>query len=268
MHTNGTKLTIAAMLARVVLLILVVLPGSAGGRANQLRKMHAPEIGALVAAMRVDGYSFFAEQMASLPTQPEGAPNQQGAPSAPSQAAGPEAAAAPQLGFREIHDAYFGFVWRYAANRGVPAMAIDDVVQEVFVVVHNRLESFEGRSSLKTWLAGIAYNVVRGYVRKPGNRPAGDYLDEEQQLLAHGVSPAEALDRKRALEVLDGLLDKMSDVQREVFILSEIEQLSSVEIAEVLGINENTVRTRLLAARKLFNAGVARQQASQKWWRP
>jgi DNA-directed RNA polymerase specialized sigma24 family protein len=41
-----------------------------------------------------------------------------------------------------------------------------------------------------------------------------------------------------------------------------------VEIAEALGINENTVRTRLLAARKLFNAGVARQQASKKWWRP
>lgn len=204
--------------------------------------------------------------MASLPTQPEGAPSQQGAKA---EGPGPDAAATAQsLGFREIHDAYFGFVWRYAANRGVPAMAVDDVVQEVFVVVHNRLPSFEGRSSLKTWLAGIAYNVVRGYVRKPGNRPAGDYLDEEQQLLSQGVSPAEALERKRALEVLDQLLDKMSDVQREVFILCEIEQLSSVEIAEALGTNENTVRTRLLAARKLFNAGVARQQATQKWWKP
>jgi RNA polymerase sigma-70 factor (ECF subfamily) len=256
------------MLVRAVLLILLVLLGSAGWRANQLRKMHAPKTRPLVAAMLGDEYSFFAEQMASLPTQPEGAPDQQGAPSAPPPGAGPEAAAAAELGFREIHDAYFGFVWRYAANRGVPAMAIDDVVQEVFVVVHHRLQSFEGRSSLKTWLAGIAYNVVRGYVRKPGNRPAGDYLDEEQQLLAHGVSPAEALERKRALEVLDQLLDKMSDVQREVFILCEIEQLSSVEIAEALGINENTVRTRLLAARKLFNAGVARQQARKKWWRP
>jgi RNA polymerase sigma-70 factor, ECF subfamily len=216
-----------------------------------------------VAASADGGYSFFAEQMASLPTQPEGAPHERAAVGS-----SPDAVSASPLGFREIHDAYFGFIWRYAANRGVPAMAIDDVVQEVFVVVHNRLASFEGRSSLKTWLAGIAYNVVRGYVRKPGNRAAGDYLDDEQQLLTHGVSPAEELERKRALEVLDHLLDKMSDVQREVFILCEIEQLSSVEIAEALGINENTVRTRLLAARKLFNAGVARQQASQKWWRP
>jgi RNA polymerase sigma-70 factor (ECF subfamily) len=146
-------------------------------------------------------------------------------------------------------------------------MAVDDVVQEVFVVVHGRLASFEGRSSLKTWIAGITHNVVRGYVRKVGNRPAGDYLADEELLLADGISPAEALERKAALEILDDLLDKMSDIQREVFILNEIEQLSSVEIAEALGVNENTVRTRLLAARKVFNSGVARAQANQKWGR-
>jgi RNA polymerase sigma-70 factor (ECF subfamily) len=169
------------------------------------------------------------------------------------------------VSFREIHDTYYGFVWRYAANRGVPRMAVDDAVQEVFVVVHGRLASFEGRSSLKTWIAGIAHNVVRGYLRKAGNRPAGDCLADEDQLRDEGVSPAEALERKAALEILDGLLDKMSDIQREVFILNELEQLSSVEIAEALGVNENTVRTRLLAARKVFNSGVTRAQASRKW---
>jgi RNA polymerase sigma-70 factor (ECF subfamily) len=212
--------------------------------------------------------------MASLPTQPEGAPNAEGAvreptltsalPSSPSV----KLASAQSPSFREIHDAYFGFVWRYAANRRVPPMAIDDVVQEVFVVVYHRLASFEGRSSLKTWLAGIAHNVVRGYVRKPGNRPESDYSAEELQLLAPGWNPAEALERKAAVQLLHELLDKMSDVQREVFVLCEVEQLSSVEIAEVLGVNENTVRTRLLAARKLFNAGAARARASQQWSRP
>lgn len=168
--------------------------------------------------------------------------------------------------FREIHDTYYGFVWRYAANRRVPPMAIDDVVQEVFMVVHHRLSSFEGRSSLKTWLAGIAHNVVRGYVRKPRNRAtAAKYLDDEMQLLSPGASPAEMLDRKAAVELLHELLDKMSEVQREVFILSELEQLSSIEIAEVIGVNENTVRTRLFAARKLFNQHAARVRAQQKW---
>src|SRR5450432_2967478 len=178
---------------------------------------------------------------------------------------GPRLRLGPVPEFRTVYETYFPFVWRYAANRRVPPMAIDDVVQEVFVVVHHRLSSFEGRSSLKTWLAGIAHNVVRGYVRKPGNRPESDYLAEEVQLLAPGWNPAEALERKAAIQLLHELLDKMSDVQREVFILNEIEQLSSVEVAEVLGVNESTVRTRLLAARKVFNAGAARARASQKW---
>ncbi len=57
--------------------------------------------------------------------------------------------------------------------------------------------------------------------------------------------PSELTARSEAARQLDELLAKMSDVQREVFILCEIEQLSSVEVAEVLGVNENTVRTRL-----------------------
>jgi RNA polymerase sigma-70 factor (ECF subfamily) len=199
--------------------------------------------------------------MASLPTQPEGA---QGADGVANERAtqGKEEGV---LAFREIYDAYFGFVWRYAANHRVPPMALDDVVQEVFVVVYSRLSSFEGRSSLRTWLAGIAHNVVRAYLRKPGNRAAGEHIENEEQIRAEACSPAEALERKAAVELLDEMLDKMTELQREVFILYEIEQLSGAEIAEVLGVNENTLRTRLLAARKVFNAGVARARASQMW---
>ena len=60
-------------------------------------------------------------------------------------------AAAVRLTFRQVYDTYFAFVWRAAANRGVPAAAMDDVVQEVFLVVHRKLPEFEGRSTLRTW---------------------------------------------------------------------------------------------------------------------
>jgi len=200
--------------------------------------------------------------MASLPTQNEGARSADGVDIDHGDPAKPEAR---ELGFREIYDAFFGFVWRYAANHRVPPAALDDVVQEVFVVVHGRLASFEGRSSIRTWIAGIAHNVVRAYLRKPGNRAAGERIDDEDRLRADGIGPAEALERKAALELLDEMLDKMTELQREVFILYEIEQLSGVEIAEILGVNENTLRTRLLAARKVFNAGVARARANQMW---
>ena len=167
--------------------------------------------------------------------------------------------------FRTVYETYFPFVWRYAANRGVPPMAIDDVVQEVFVVVHHRLASFEGRSSLRTWLAGVCRNVLRDYLRKRGNQKAGDSLDDQVEIRSDGIGPAEALERKVAVELLDELLEQMSELQREVFILCDIEQLSAVEVAEMLGVNENTLRTRLRAGRQVFNAGVTRYRAKRAW---
>ena len=162
--------------------------------------------------------------------------------------------------FDEVYDEHFAFVWRNVLNRGVPSSAVDDVVQEVFVVVHRKLPGFEGRSSLRTWLAGIVRRVVADHVRKRGNAPVGDEpLQNESPSEARG--PAEELDAKAAARVLDELLARMPEAQREVFILHEIEQMTGREIAETVGANENTVHTRLRAARRIFEEGLARLRA-------
>jgi RNA polymerase sigma-70 factor (ECF subfamily) len=162
--------------------------------------------------------------------------------------------------FDVVYDEHFAFVWRNVLNRGVPSSAVDDVVQEVFVVVHRKLPGFEGRSSLRTWLAGIVRRVVADHVRKRGNAPVGDEpLVDDSPSEARG--PAEELDAKAAARVLDELLARMPEVQREVFILHEIEQMTGREIAESVGANENTVHTRLRAARRIFEEGLARLRA-------
>lgn len=166
-----------------------------------------------------------------------------------------------QASFGEVYAAYFDFVWRTAANRGIPRAALEDVTQEVFIVVDRKLREFEGRSSLRTWIAAIVRRVVADYVRKRGNRPAGDEtLEHEPASADESGAPAE---QSAALELLDGLLAKMTEDQREVFVLHEIEELSGSEIAEITGANENTVWTRLRAARRIFQEGVARQRAKR-----
>ena len=168
--------------------------------------------------------------------------------------------AVPPPSFDEVYDAHFAFVWRNVLNRGVPASAVDDVVQEVFVVVHRKLSGFEGRSSLRTWLAGIVRRVVADHVRKRGNAPVGDEpLATDSPSEARG--PGEELDAKAAARILDVLLARMPEAQREVFILHEVEQMTGREIAEAVGANENTVHTRLRAARRIFEEGLARLRA-------
>jgi RNA polymerase sigma-70 factor (ECF subfamily) len=168
-----------------------------------------------------------------------------------------EAARPPS--FSEVYEGYFELVWRLAANRGIPAGSLDDVAQEVFIVIARKLPEFEGRSSMRTWVAGIVRRVVADFVRKRGNQPAGDE-SLEREPAGLGVTSAE-LERKAAVELLDALLARMPEEQREVFVLHELEELSGAEIAELTNTNENTVWTRLRAARRIFQEGVSRNRA-------
>ena len=186
-------------------------------------------------------------------------------------AAGPQpdggVACLPIPSFETVYEENLKFVWRAARRLGIDPGDTDDVVQEVFVVAHRKLAGFEGRSQIKTWLFKILVRVVRHYVRtqqrKPGHRPAHS-PDELQALHDHQTcGPAEAAERRDAVRILDGLLDGMDSEKREVFVLAEIEQLSSVEIAEVLGANVNTVYSRLRVARQEFEQAVRRFQTHE-----
>jgi RNA polymerase sigma-70 factor (ECF subfamily) len=164
--------------------------------------------------------------------------------------------------FGEVYAEHFAMVWRLCANR-VPASSLDDVVQEVFLVVHRKLPEFEGRSSVRTWVYGIVRRVVRDYARASHNRPLGAPLPED--LIDERELPLDALARKRALGVLDEALARMSEEQREAFLLVEVEQMTSREAAELLEASDNTIRARVRAARATFAAAVARHHARQRW---
>src|SRR3954470_17967759 len=64
-----------------------------------------------------------------------------------------------------LYEEHFEFVWRSLRRLGVSAASLDDATQEVFVVVFRRLADFEGRSSVRTWLFGIAIHVAQHHMR-------------------------------------------------------------------------------------------------------
>ncbi|HET8938411.1 MAG TPA: sigma-70 family RNA polymerase sigma factor [Polyangiales bacterium] len=167
------------------------------------------------------------------------------------------------LVFSEVYEAQFDFVWRSARRLGVSALHLDDVVQEVFLVVHRRLAEFEARSSLKTWLFAITRRVVGDYRRSARRKPSEPIGNYEPEASASCLADAR-LARDEDARLLYALLDELDEDKREVFVLAELEQMSGPEIAEALSENVNTVYARLRAARGAFEAAVARHHARSR----
>lgn len=160
------------------------------------------------------------------------------------------------LTFDSVYADTVVFVWRAARRLGVDGAALDDVCQEVFVAVHKNLPEFAGSGSIKTWVFGILRNSVRMYRRgiarkEPPGRTRWSVVDAEQ-LGSPDKSPYELVSSAQALRIAHEILESLAEEKREVFVLVELEQWSVVDTAEALGVNVNTVSTRLRAARKEF----------------
>jgi RNA polymerase sigma-70 factor (ECF subfamily) len=172
-----------------------------------------------------------------------------------------------RVSFASVYEENFDFVYRTVRRLGIAASAAEDVAQEVFVRVHKSLGAFEGRSSMRTWLFGIARNVAYHHRRTLGRRitttaseGALDHAHDETARSAHDVA-----ERSEAAVVLDALLASMDDEKREAFMLVELEEMTMPEVAEALGINVNTAYTRLRAARQQFEGALARHRAKSAW---
>jgi len=173
-----------------------------------------------------------------------------------------EAPAEPPGDLARIYEEHFDFVWRSARRLGVPDSAVDDVVQEVFIVVHRQLASFEGRSSMKTWLFGILRNLVLRQ-RRSWARRREEALEESE--VAGADAPAdEHLAEREARRVLHALLAGLDDDKRAVFVLAELEQMSAPEIAEATGLKLNTVYSRLRLARAEMDKALERHRARER----
>jgi RNA polymerase sigma-70 factor, ECF subfamily len=176
-------------------------------------------------------------------------PHSDGRPGAePSARDGEEPGEPPS--FEAVYRQHFAFAWRALRCLGVPAWAMDDAAQDVWLVVHRRLPGFAGRSQLKTWLFGIALNVNRNRRRRARRHPPEQELARE--LVASGSDPALAREGQEAWELVSEYLETLDDVRREVFVCCLLEGLSAPETAELTGLPLNKVYNRVHALRRSF----------------
>lgn len=145
--------------------------------------------------------------------------------------------------FRAVYDAHFDFVWRSLRRFGVPERNVDDAAQDVFVVVHRKLDEYDPTRPLKPWLAGIAVRVASDHRRRASN--VHEVMEEVEP------EPVATLDSDvAARQIVRRLLDRLDPDRRAVFVLHELEGMTMPEIAEATGAPLNTCYSRLRLARE------------------
>jgi RNA polymerase sigma-70 factor (ECF subfamily) len=167
---------------------------------------------------------------------------------------------------RALYDAHFAFVWRNLRRLGVPADQMEDAAQEVFLVVHRRWDSFDSSwSSVQTWLFGIVLRVAQNERRSQRRRvarlvPANDHHPIDA-VASESASPSELVVKHEAARMLEEALEALSENERAIFVLVDIEQMPVPEAAEALALNLNTAYGRLRTARAEFQKIVRRLRA-------
>ena len=156
-----------------------------------------------------------------------------------------------------VYRDHFDYVWTNLRRLGVPRSALEDACQDVFLVVHRRLDSYDSDSSLRTWLFGIIRRVAADH-RRRGRRE-----HRKHTALARAQrSPSNPGDRWAQRVWLQGFLDTQPQERREAFVMLELTQLTAKEASALSGVNANTLSARLRAVRRELSEAWGRDDAT------
>ncbi|MEO7143420.1 MAG: RNA polymerase sigma factor [Bryobacteraceae bacterium] len=159
--------------------------------------------------------------------------------------------------FTTLVNAYARKIFRLAKHITQSDEDAEDVLQETFLKAYEHLSGFQGNSKFYTWVVRIAVNEALMKLRKrksdktvPLDEPI-DTGEEEvtREIAVWGDSPEDQYSREELGEILNQAVETLKPAFRTVFVLRDIEELSTEETAEALGISVPAVKSRLLRAR-------------------
>lgn len=150
----------------------------------------------------------------------------------------------------ELYDQHAGALLVFARRLLGDHAAAEDLVHEVFIAAPRAFARFQGHASVRTFLISIAVNHARHHLRGASRRRAATERYAREPAPAPGGTPEEQLGRTGLAQALNSALDVLPLDQRVAFVLCEVEERSSREVAEIVGAPEATVRTRLFHAKR------------------
>jgi RNA polymerase sigma-70 factor, ECF subfamily len=173
--------------------------------------------------------------------------------------------------FAEIYRTYFSFVWSCTRRFGISESELEDVVQEIFVVIHARLHTLERSEALRSWIYGIVRRTAGTYHRAKRARVAHveAFRFEPELTYPHMPSPLDLAEQSDQTRLLWSLIEQLDPPKREAFVLAELDDMTAPEIAAATNVPLNTVYSRIRVARQELEQALAKHEMqSQQQGRP
>jgi RNA polymerase sigma-70 factor, ECF subfamily len=156
--------------------------------------------------------------------------------------------------FAESYREYAPRVAQWAARLGGTSVDAEDIVQEVFLVVSRKWSALRADGNFTSWLFQVTRKIVANQRRRMRWRRLWSGGDELASLRCEGPDPDAELDRRLTLALFHRAVDRLPEKQRTVFVLFELEGMSTAAIAELTQRNLSTVKVQLARARQRFAA--------------
>lgn len=155
--------------------------------------------------------------------------------------------------FYEIYESHQKMVFNLCLNYLQNRQDAEEATQDVFVKIHQKMTSFEAKSTLKTWVYRIAINhcldVLRAKKRQKRFSFFTNIFSKEAENLAQFDHPGVQLEDREALGILFKKINQLPDNQRTALVLRHLDDLPQREISEIMGISEKAVESLLQRAK-------------------
>jgi RNA polymerase sigma-70 factor (ECF subfamily) len=150
--------------------------------------------------------------------------------------------------FENLYEQHFEFTWRVLRHLGLGGASVNDACQELWLVVHRRLPTIALDTHVRTWLFGVAVNVVRNQRRSAARRRCDPTLPAS--LAAPGLDPEAAHAARETWTAVQSFVEALDEEDRWIFVFNVIERMSANETALALGIEVDSVYQRVRTLRR------------------
>jgi RNA polymerase sigma-70 factor (ECF subfamily) len=162
------------------------------------------------------------------------------------------------LSFQAVYSQYVGFVRASGRRLGADSNALDDVVQDVFMVIHTRLHTLRHPQALPSWIYCVVRHTVNNHLRSMRGQHSTSIGLDGSELASMEPTPCDVVVINDELALVAEALAKLDQRKREIFAMVEFDEMTVPQAAASLRIPRNTAYTRLRRARREFDAALVR----------